>query len=72
MRLLHGDRKQLSCRRRNLLRAAHPEDRARLLTLVVWERQLELRVARSFLLQLYPCTCPCPYPCPYPYPCLLA
>ena len=51
VRLLHGDRRQLSCRRHNLLRAAHPEDRARLLTLVVWERQLELRVARSFLLE---------------------
>ena len=53
VRLLHGDRKQLSCRRRNLLRAAHPEDRARLLTLVVWERQLELRVARAFLLEKF-------------------
>ena len=51
VRLLHGDRRQLSCRRHNLLRAAHPEDRGRLLTLVVWERQLELRVARSFLLE---------------------
>ena len=51
VRLLHGDCQQLSCRRHNLLRAAHPEDRARLLTLVVWERQLELRVARSFLLE---------------------
>ena len=51
VRLVHGNRKQLSCRRHNLLRATHAEDRERLLTLVVWERQLELRVARSFLLE---------------------
>ena len=51
VRLLHGDRRQLSCRRRNLLRASHPEDRAALYTRVAWERQQELRVARAFLLE---------------------
>ena len=51
IRLLHGRRQVLACRRSNLLRAEHPEDRAALLTLVVWERQLELRVARKFLLE---------------------
>ena len=47
---LHGERSKLSVRRQNLLRAVHPEDRAALLTRVVWERQQELRVVRNFLL----------------------
>ena len=51
VQLLHGDRKTLACRRCNLLRAEHPEDRARLLIMVVWERQLELQVCKSFLLE---------------------
>ena len=50
VRLLHQD-KLLSCRRRNLLRAAHPADRDMLMTRIVWERQLELRVVRNFLLE---------------------
>ena len=48
--LLHGDRRQLSVRRRNLIKAARPADRDALLVRVVWERQLELRVAAEFLL----------------------
>ena len=49
VRLLHQQH-TLSCRRQNLLRAAHADDRAALLTRVVWERQLEMRVVRNFLL----------------------
>ena len=48
--LLHGDRRQLSVRRCNLIKAARPADRDALLVRVVWERQLELRVAAEFLL----------------------
>lgn len=48
--LLHGDRRALSVRRRNLLKAARPADRDALLVRVVWEHQLELRVAADFLL----------------------
>ena len=48
--LLHSGRQTLSIRRSNLLRADHEEDRAAILTQAVWERQLELRVARNFLL----------------------
>lgn len=45
------DQQSFKVRRRNLLRASHPEERADLLSRIVWERQLELRVARSFLLE---------------------
>ena len=48
--LLHGTRKTLSVKRRNLLRASVPEDRAMLLTRIVWEHQQELRVVRQLLL----------------------
>ena len=48
--LLHGRRQTLSIRRSNLLRADHEEDRVAILTQAVWERQLELRVARNYLL----------------------
>lgn len=50
---LTGERKPLSVRRRNLLRASVPADRAALLTRIVWERQAELRVARNFLLDKF-------------------
>lgn len=50
--LLHGNCKKLSVRRRNLLRASSDEERAMLLTRIVVEHQLELRVARSFLLDM--------------------
>ena len=51
--LLHGEapKKRLSVRRCNLLRASHPEDRAALMTRLVLDRQLELRVCRNFLLE---------------------
>ena len=50
IQLLHGSRAKLSVRRSNLLDMWGEEERAMLLTLIVWERQLELRVARQFLL----------------------
>ena len=50
VQLLHGARTKMSVRRQNLLKASRDEDRAALLTRIVWERQLELRVAASFLL----------------------
>ena len=40
----------MAVRRHNLLKASRDEDRAALLTRIVWERQLELRVAANFLL----------------------
>ena len=51
VQLLHGTHKRLAVRRRNLLRASHPDDRQAFMTRIVWERQQELRVVRRFLLQ---------------------
>ena len=50
VRLLHGERKSLSVRRQNLLRASHEQDRKALLVRIVLQRQRELRVCRDFLL----------------------
>ncbi|KAL1504316.1 hypothetical protein AB1Y20_010722 [Prymnesium parvum] len=49
VRCLHRPHSLLVARR-HLLRAAHPRERAALLTRVVWEKQLELRVVRTLLL----------------------
>ena len=50
VQLLHGCRKQMTIRRQNLLKASRADDRAALLTRIVWERQLELRVMAGFQL----------------------
>ena len=49
--MLHGRQTVLAVRRRNLLLASCDEDRRRLLINIVWERQLEMRVVRNFLLE---------------------
>ncbi|EOD11213.1 hypothetical protein EMIHUDRAFT_248062 [Emiliania huxleyi CCMP1516] len=53
VQLLHGSRKGLSIRRGNLLKMSRAQDRTALLTRIVWERQLELRVARAFLVEKF-------------------
>jgi hypothetical protein len=50
VRALHGVFSNLAVKRSNLLNMAREEDRQMLLTMIVWNHQLELRVARTFLL----------------------
>ena len=52
VQLIHGEQKErLWVRRHEVVRASHAADRAALLTRIVLQRQLELRVCRAYLMQ---------------------